>query len=140
MTKIYEGPRVLTIQDPFGTLIAEGKKKIETRSWNTKYRGKLLIHVAKKLWIAPDLMEEAGRENVARNLGHIIAEAELVDCIEMTPEFIHKIRTENQFEFRAGFYSVGRFAWILENVKPLDEPIPAKGHLGLWIHKRDWEV
>lgn len=26
----------------------------------------------------------------------------------------------------------GRYAWFLENVKPLAAPVPAKGALGLW--------
>lgn len=38
--------RVLTLTQPWATLVAIGAKKIETRSWNTRYRGPLLIHAA----------------------------------------------------------------------------------------------
>lgn len=31
-----------------------------------------------------------------------------------------------------GDYSPGRFAWLLADIKPLPEPIPAKGKQGLW--------
>lgn len=31
-----------------------------------------------------------------------------------------------------GDYSPGRYAWLLSDVKPLPEPIPAKGALSLW--------
>lgn len=31
-----------------------------------------------------------------------------------------------------GDYSVGRYAWILTNIRALPEPIPANGALGLW--------
>lgn len=31
-----------------------------------------------------------------------------------------------------GWFETGRWAWILEDVKPLDRPVPAKGKLGLW--------
>lgn len=44
--------KVLSIQQPWASLIVAGHKKIETRSWNTKYRGELLIHASMK---APDM-------------------------------------------------------------------------------------
>jgi hypothetical protein len=34
-----------------------------------------------------------------------------------------------------GDYSNGRYAWLLADVRPLTEPIPAKGALGLWEWK-----
>lgn len=40
---------VITLTQPWATLVAIGAKKIETRSWATKYRGPLLIHAAKGL-------------------------------------------------------------------------------------------
>src|SRR5581483_12167599 len=36
--------KVLTLTQPWATLVAIGAKQIETRSWPTKYRGPLLIH------------------------------------------------------------------------------------------------
>lgn len=36
--------KVLTLKQPWATLIAEGIKKYEFRSWRTNYRGKVLIH------------------------------------------------------------------------------------------------
>ena len=39
--------KVLTIREPYATFIMLGIKKIETRSWQTKYRGEIYIHAAK---------------------------------------------------------------------------------------------
>ena len=36
--------KVLTVKQPWATLIVEGIKKYEFRSWKTKYRGEVLIH------------------------------------------------------------------------------------------------
>ena len=36
--------KVLTLRQPWATLVAEGIKKYEFRSWKTNYRGKVLIH------------------------------------------------------------------------------------------------
>lgn len=41
--------KVLTLIQHWGTLIALGEKKIETRSWKTNYRGPLFIHAGKKV-------------------------------------------------------------------------------------------
>lgn len=41
--------KALTLIQPWATLIMLGEKQIETRSWNTKYRGKLAIHAGKKI-------------------------------------------------------------------------------------------
>lgn len=35
-----------------------------------------------------------------------------------------------------GDFTPGRYAWLLTDVTPLADPIPAKGRLGLW----DWEA
>lgn len=41
--------KALSLTQPWATLVSLGAKKIETRSWSTPYRGKLLIHAAKGL-------------------------------------------------------------------------------------------
>ena len=40
--------KVLSIIEPWATLIKEKKKYIETRTWKTSYRGELFIHASKK--------------------------------------------------------------------------------------------
>lgn len=49
-----------------------------------------------------------------------------------TPNMIG-VRMPNEFYF--GDYSDGRFAWQLDEVVKLQEPVPAKGQLSLW----NWE-
>lgn len=40
--------KVISLLQPWASLVILGHKKIETRSWNTKYRGDLLIHASKR--------------------------------------------------------------------------------------------
>ena len=126
--------KVLSLTEPYATLIKNGIKTIETRSWKTSYRGKLYIHASstkipkeykenKKIMSLVDLNE--------LNYGNIICSCELVDCIEMTEEFIEEIK-KNKNEYITGIYAIGRYAWILKNIQVLDKPIKAKGHLGIW--------
>lgn len=39
--------KVITIKQPWATLIAKGYKEYEFRTWRTKYRGDILIHAGK---------------------------------------------------------------------------------------------
>ncbi len=41
--------RTLTLTQPWATLVALGAKTIETRSWQTSYRGPLAIHAGQGL-------------------------------------------------------------------------------------------
>ena len=38
--------KVLSLTEPFATLIKENMKLIETRSWKTSYRGEFYIHAS----------------------------------------------------------------------------------------------
>lgn len=126
--------KVLSLTEPYATLIKIGKKKIETRSWKTSYKGKLYIHasstkIPKEYKNNTELMSLVNVNNL--NYGHIICSCDLVDCIEMTDEFIEKVK-KNSDEYISGIYAKGRYAWILENVEIIKKPIEVKGHLGIW--------
>ena len=45
--------KVLTIKQPWATLIMQGDKRFEFRSWKTKYRGELYIHTSSKVFNNP---------------------------------------------------------------------------------------
>ncbi len=49
--------RVLTLRQPWASLVALGIKSIETRSWYTPYRGPLAIHAGLSYQPPPDLLE-----------------------------------------------------------------------------------
>lgn len=126
--------KVLSLTEPFATLIKNGVKTIETRSWKTNYRGKLYIHasstkIPKDYRSNKDLMSLVDVNEL--NYGNIICCCDLVDCIEMDNAFIDEIK-KNKNEYICGLYSKSRYAWILKNIETLDIPIKVKGHLGIW--------
>lgn len=132
--------RVLSIKEPYATLIKNGEKLVETRSWNTSYRGELYIHassskVVKAICDNKELMGLVNEDSL--NYGYIICRCNLVDCIYMTEEYVNHMKNQNYLEYICGIYQVGRYAWILENVEILDNPIKAKGHLGIWNYGGD---
>ena len=123
--------KVLSIKEPFATLIKDGVKIYETRSWKTNYRGAIYIHASLSL-SKSERVENANKYLTSEiKPGFILCKCKLVDCIPMTDEFTKYINNETS-EYEYGLYSEGRYAWKLKVLEVLDEPIPAKGKLGIW--------
>lgn len=153
--------RLLTLTQPWATLIALLAKLIETRSWSTDYRGSIAIHAGVGLgpvggeralqrlcqrepfWtVLRDILMPPGHMYYAADTlprGEIVAVAELVDCCPTTSTprgRAYYLRAgawvEVSGQERAfGDYSPGRFAWLLADVRPLRTPMPYRGARGL---------
>jgi len=143
--------KALTLTQPWATLVAIGAKRIETRSWATKYRGPFAIHAAKAfprgardlVWRMPfsavlcRVFRVGTEEEIIAKLprGAVLATCRLLDCVP-TEHIDAKtcpfrgLMTAQERAF--GDYYPRRFAWILDNVQQLPESIPAKGALSLW--------
>lgn len=129
--------KVLSLKEPWATLIMAGKKRIETRSWKTRYRGPLLLHASAAGVSTKDPhMREllALLPDTEMHCGCIVCRCVLADCLPMDEAFLHEME-KHPVERLCGEYAPGRFAWVLEDIEPLERPIPAKGMLGLW----NWE-
>ena len=134
--------KALTLWQPWASLVAWGEKQYETRSWPTSYRGPLAIHASKskdgwEVWMFNafyhDALARAGIQHFdALPLGVVLCVVDLVDVMR-TETLRGKI---SQQEEQFGDHSMGRFAWKLENVRVLCEPIPCRGFQQLW----DWPV
>ena len=115
--------KVVTLKQPWATLIAEGIKKYEFGSWKTKYRGKILIHT--RCGIDKNELDKY------KNLGYefpkskIVACVDLVDCLELDDKFTKQIIIENNI-FYGNKVRTG-YAWKLENVIKINYPKEIKG-------------
>jgi phage N-6-adenine-methyltransferase len=129
--------KAISLWQPWASLISLGLKHYETRSWKTSYRGKLLICSTAKftkiqhqqyLKICNEVELPPWDEDNFPH-GQVIAICDLVDCVEMTPEFIAQ---QSQTEILCGDWQVGRYAWKLKNIQPITEPFAVKGKQGLF--------
>ena len=126
--------KVLTIKQPWASLIVDKYKRYEFRSWKTKYRGKILIHAG--MSIEKDMLERFKEYNLSYSKGAIIGEAEIVDCILVDDEFNEELKKINKTVYGKSNH-VETYAWKLENVIKYDEPIYIKGQLGLWNYNKE---
>lgn len=138
--------KAISLTQPWATLVAIGAKRLETRSWQTPHRGPIAIHAAKN--IPADirrilLTDAAFRRHVDEAFaphgltlktipyGAIVAIAKLTTCVQAPAAIQPKPGTP---EYAFGDYTRGRWIWVLEDIRPFMEAIPATGALGVW----DW--
>jgi hypothetical protein len=113
--------KALTLIQPWATLIIDGRKKIETRSWSTKVRGPIAIHAGKK--VDRVAAEEFGYDPDKLPTGCVIGVAELTDCFQFT---------EQTPKDPYGDFTPGRYGFMLENPRGFQYPMDERGALGFW--------
>lgn len=125
--------RVITLQEPWASLIGEGIKTIETRSWPCNQAGELYIHAGLSKISKSDKRktELCSWLKGPLHYGTIFAKCTLSDCVLITEEFAQKIKQTLPQCYQCGDYTPGRYAWILTDIQPI-EPISKTGKLGIW--------
>ena len=128
--------KVLTLTQPWASLVIHGLKSLETRSWGTQYRGWLAIHAAKGFpGYARDICDTFPFDEAMKLMelttdtlprGVILGEARLITCGRISGP------PDDAREAAFGDYTPGRFMWAFDTVYCYPEPVPARGALGLW--------
>lgn len=129
--------KAITISQPYASLIADGQKWIENRTWPTNYRGVLAIHAGLGRQYLPKV------ELSQYPTGKIIAVCNLVACVTLD-EILDKEGSSRNgsdvlipgskrawWEAADHEHSEGPWCWILEDVTAVDH-IAISGKQGLW--------
>jgi hypothetical protein len=131
--------KVLSIQQPFATLILTGWKQWETRSWPTDHRGPLLIHAARGTsefakWVSEDafirkILRMEGYPRIDRlPKGAIIGQVQVIATLPVALVD----RFPGEVDTIAGFWNQEWHAWQLDRPQLLRQPIQIAGKPGLW--------
>lgn len=116
--------RALTIRQPWAGAIAHQTKRVENRSWQlpAKHHGaRILIHAGAQ----PDRHAQVFGDHLDV-YSAVVAVATITGC-----------------HWSEGWQCCGYWAfekayhWTLADVVALDEPVPAKGRLGIWTPDAD---
>lgn len=129
----------LTVCQPYASLIARGEKRVENRTWPTRYRGLLAIHAGKsREWLTPEWKGHVELDASHPQLGPIdqmpfgavIALARLVDCIHIDRIAVGAFNVEYPW-LRQHEHAHGPYCWVLGPPVPI-EPWPWRGSQGLF--------
>ena len=123
--------KVLTVKEPWASLIINGYKKYEFRSLKTSYRGKILIHAGKS--IEKNNLDLFNDYNLDYSFGYIIGEVELEDCILVDGKMQDELASKDKLVYGRNNH-VGLYAWKLSNIVKYknEDRIKVNGKLGLW--------
>lgn len=131
--------RALSLTQPWATLVVTGEKKIETRSWATRFEGVIAIHASKgfpkddrMLCYDEPFLSSLERHGYAGSdslpVGKLIGTARVMGC-RRTEDIAFQVG-DRESEF--GNYGPSRFAWMLADFTFFRVLIPCVEHLGLW--------
>jgi hypothetical protein len=118
--------RAISIRDPWISAVLYAGKRVENRTWPTKYRGPIYLHSSKS--IAPPASQfECEQKCAVLGItlppivrGALVATADLVDCVQSVAPGQEVWADASAWHF------------VLANVCRLDTPIPMRGALGIW--------
>lgn len=118
--------KALSLKQPWAELILQDRKTIEIRKWNTRFRGRFLIHAS----LQPNKGQLERFGIVSPQLGSIVGEAELVDVImyatkeAFDADFDKHLATTYVFDKKL-------YGFVLKNVKRVT-PKQLKGRLNFF--------
>ncbi|MBE6141031.1 MAG: ASCH domain-containing protein [Firmicutes bacterium] len=121
--------KVITLKQPWATLVAEGLKKYEFRSWKLNYRGEILIHAGKG--IDKDAMDKFKHLNLNFPHSRIVARVNILDCIELNQEINKNIIKQNELVYGHKYNRTG-YAWKLEVIEKINNNKEVSGKQGIW--------
>jgi len=119
--------KALTICQPYAHLIYLKEKRVENRTWPTRYRGRMYIHAGKsREWLSEGDMDRY--PNMA--FGAVIATAKLIDCLRF--DLIQAGDYDTRYPWlRTHEHTNGPWCLILDSVCPIG-PWPYRGAQGLF--------
>jgi len=120
--------KCLSVCQPFAELIVDGKKTIELRKWNTKFRGEFLIHAAKNV-----LLEDCKRMKISPKTmvtGAIIGKVNLVDVKKYNSD--KELDADRKRHHAKTNVTKNKYGFILEDPKKLRIPIEYSGKLNFF--------
>jgi len=127
--------KVLTVRQPYASLLVGGVKDVENRSRRISYRGTVLIHAGARMHDVVSflrkrheftveeiaVMTQANEAEENDLFGCIVGSVEIVDCVQ---------------DSTSPWAERGQWHWVCRNAKVFDHPVrDVKGRLGLW----DWD-
>lgn len=126
--------KVITIKQPWASLITKKLKEYEFRTWKTNYRGEILIHAGKE--IDKTAMKRFEYLNLEYPRGCIIAKATITNCLFVDDKMRKNLLEKDSNVYHNLHTKDDIYGFKIEDVKEI-KPVYIKGQLGLWNYDLD---
>ncbi|MDA7939689.1 MAG: ASCH domain-containing protein [Nitrosopumilus sp.] len=113
--------KCLSLSQPYADLVADGRKTIDLRSWNTRYRGEFLVHAPRKI-----RYDDCRRLRVRPGAtGAIIGKAEITGVVTYgSASEVSRDRARHLAP--RGTYR--RYGFCISGARRLAAPVPCRGY------------
>ena len=122
--------KCLSLKQPFADLLALGEKTIELRKWNTKFRGKFLIHASKNIDI--EACERLDIDIDKLTKGAIIGSAFLYDVKEYKNQEEFSKDKQKHFSILSKYFDGYKYGFLVKDARMFKKPISYSGKLGFF--------
>lgn len=122
--------KAITLKQPWATLIAEGLKEYEFRSWKINYRGEILIHAGKT--VDKEAMERFKHLDLEYPKSRIVARVIIKDCIKLNDKENKSIIKENPLIY--GDINRDGYARKLKLIEKINNKEEVLGKQGIWYY------
>ena len=124
--------KAITLKQPWASLVAEGAKKIETRT-HSRFKNlvgqRIAIHAGKTFELLPlGALREDHVKKVFKGSNKPLPNGAIV-CTAFVKE-VRMLTDEDSYD--ACCPAAGKFGLILTDVQKVDPPVPARGYQGIW--------
>ncbi len=122
--------KCLSLKQPFADLLSLGEKTIELRKWNTKFRGKFLIHVSKNIDIEACEILDIDIDKLTK--GAIIGYAFLYDVKQYSNKEEFNKDKQKHFSIISKYFDGYKYCFLVKDARMFKTPIPYSGKLGFF--------
>lgn len=107
--------KALSVHQPYPHLMVRGEKRVENRTWTTRYRGPLAIHASKnRTMLEPGDADRYAAIGDPLVFGAVVAVCELVDVV--LARDAHAGVYDDVYPWLRGHpHAVGPYCWVLAN-------------------------
>jgi hypothetical protein len=119
--------KCLSLRQPYAELVVDGRKIIETRRWNTNFRGKFLIHASKAIDKQSATLLNIDSSKLTR--GTVLGLAFLYGVKKYPGKEDFLADKDKHFSIN---FSAPKYGFLLRGAKKLNKPIPVLGQLGFF--------
>lgn len=118
--------KCISVSQPFADLIVSGAKSIELRRWSTRHRGDLLVHAPLKVRKS-DCIRLGMEVSIT---GAIIGRVRLDDVKRYSDAT--QVNADAALHLASREFESSMYGFVLKDPIRFQEPIPWKGHLGIF--------
>lgn len=126
--------KMLTVREPYASLISENKINIYITKMKLVYCGEIYIHASNSKLSKKELQKYQNTFKKKIKYGYILSKVKVLDCIRINEKNIKEMQAYPK-EYINHPLVIGYYVWIFSKAELVKDQIKLKGKVGVWKYK-----